>query len=124
MSSTAASSAFLHSPSSRRGFRTLVLGLVVLATYVAYRGAPGSGARGAEGGEDFERARATRHLVGLAQRVDKDALRRWLEEQEARDAAAAAAAAEAAEAAAAAGAPGGAADKAAAAAPAVAQPLR
>lgn len=90
------SSAFLHSPSSRRGFRTLVLGLVVLAAYVAYRGAP------PERGADFERARATRHLVGLAARVDKDALRAWLDEQEARDAAVAAAAAAAAPAAAAA----------------------
>jgi hypothetical protein len=76
------SSSFLHSPSSRRGFRTLVLGLVVLAAYVAYRGAP------AERGADFERARTTRHLVGLAARVDKDALKAWLDEQEARDAAA------------------------------------
>jgi hypothetical protein len=119
--STAASSAFLHSPSSRRGFRTLVLGLVVLATYVAYRGAPA--ARGAEG-EDFERARATRHLVGLAARVDKDALRRWLEEQDARDAAEKADAAAATAGAAAGGAAAAAGSATAAAAAAGGAPLR
>ena len=58
----AMSSSFLHSSSSRRGFRTLVLGLVVLAAYVAYRGAP------PERGADFERARATRPPRGVALR--------------------------------------------------------
>ena len=76
MSSSApgSSGSLLASSSSKRGFRTLVMGLVVLGAYVAYRGG-----RGRDSAEDFDKSSSTRHLVDIRARVDKAALKKWLE---------------------------------------------
>ena len=71
------------SSSSRRGFRTLALGLVVLGAYLVYRGGRKRGADRAS--DDFETSPLTRHLVDMRSRVtaaDRDKLKVWLDEQE------------------------------------------
>ena len=71
------------SSSSKRGFRTLALGLVVLGAYLIYRGGRKRGSDRAS--DDFETSPLTRHLVDMRSRVtaaDRDKLKLWLEEQE------------------------------------------
>jgi hypothetical protein len=78
-----ASGALLGTSSARRGFRTLVLGLVVVGAYVSYRGARRPADKVAD---DFDTAPATRHLVDMRARVDRRALQEWLQAEEAAEA--------------------------------------
>ncbi len=58
----------------------LVTSIVLLGGYVLWRGRHRYD--GVKDGVEFERSPATRHLVAMRHRVDRDTLKSWLEEKE------------------------------------------